>query len=67
MGAMVEPSENDLLRWHTFSPGSPLPLDDSVGPIELRSCSGRGRGLFAAEDVPAGKLLLACRAFALAP
>lgn len=43
----------------------PSPPDwvDYTGPVKVVSVEGKGRGLVAAQDLPAGKLICACRAF----
>ncbi len=43
----------------------PAPEDwvDYIGPVKVVSVEGKGRGLVAVQDLPAGKLIFACRAF----
>lgn len=43
----------------------PAPEDwvDYTGAVKVVSVEGKGRGLVAVQDLPAGKLILACRAF----
>lgn len=46
-------------------PYQPAPPEwvDHLGKVKVEQIAGRGRGLVAVEDIPAGKLVCACRAF----
>jgi SET domain len=46
----------------TGGPNAQIDVADFVGPVEIRSSAGRGRGLYATRDVAAGELLFVSKA-----